>query len=199
MRAKDLLWGRLGAGWRWKERGAWVLALAMGLGWGAAAGLYFSAPAKPVFLPEIPLGASSSVISERFSIATGSVDDEVEGLFVLDSITGELQCHVMNVRTAKFGGKFRRSVLNDLGVVPRKDAQLALVTGYAHFARSGRVSRVSNSVVYVIDPSTGTYVAYALAWRPEMANAGREQGGTLELLDRGQLSIPVTTPAAITP
>jgi hypothetical protein len=173
----------------------WALPLLLGLSWGLAAGQCWTRGTR-FWASELPLSASGTAVVERFAVATGPVDDQVEGLFILDSLTGELQCLVMNVRNAKFGGKFRTNVMQDLGIVPRQDAQFALVTGQADFARAGRVSRVGSSVAYVVDPTTGTYAAYALRWRPEVAAAGREQAGTLEVLDRGQLTAPVA-PAAV--
>lgn len=167
------------------------------VGWAGSVGWRPEPSSSPEVVREIPLAAAGAMNTERFAVATGPVDDEVEGLFILDFVTGELQCQVMNVRNSRFGGSFRTNVLQDLGTGPRKNNQLALVTGESHFARAGRVARVGRSVAYVLDPSTGIYAAYALKWRPELAAAGRQQSGALELLDRGQLAAPVSAPVTI--
>ncbi len=42
-------------------------------------------------MPETVLNASASHGGETFAMATGPVDADVEGLFMLDFLTGELQ------------------------------------------------------------------------------------------------------------
>ena len=43
-------------------------------------------------MPEVVLNATASHSGETFAMATGPIDSDVEGLFVLDYLTGELQC-----------------------------------------------------------------------------------------------------------
>ena len=60
------------------------------------------------------LRAAASDSSENFSMATGSVSDQAEGAFFLDTLTGDLQCIVPYARTGGFGGHFKTNVFNDL-------------------------------------------------------------------------------------
>ena len=66
-------------------------------------------------VPEFPLQAATATVGGSFAIATGMIDSDVEGLFVLDFVTGDLQCAVLNFRTGKFNAVFRANVLQDLG------------------------------------------------------------------------------------
>jgi hypothetical protein len=66
--------------------------------------------------PEILLRATASHGAETMAVATGSID-EGEGLFVLDYLTGELNCFVLNPRAnSKFNARFRANVVQILGV-----------------------------------------------------------------------------------
>ena len=111
-------------------------------------------------LPETLLNATATHSSENFAIATGRIDEYSEGLFMLDSLTGDLQCVVMNKSTAKFASFYRTNVLEDLDVQAKKPKFL-MVTGHAQF-RTGGPIRPAPTVVYVVDATSGRYVAYGL-------------------------------------
>ncbi len=161
------------------------LAAGIGMTVGVVVTLYFYSVAELGF-PQIPLYASATHSADTLAVATGLVDDEVEGLYVLDYLTGELQCAVLNYRVGKFNSLFRTNVLNDLGIDPaKKRPNYLMVTGLSNFLRGSAASRPGLSVVYVVDANTGRFAAYGLPWRRELASAGRPQQGALVLLDAG--------------
>ena len=132
-------------------------------------------------LPRIDATASAS--SEKFSIATGMVSDQVEGLFVLDHNSGLLQCNVVYPRFGKIMGHFTGNVATDLGT-GGKGGQYIMVTGHADFPRaSNRPS--SSSVLYVLDTATGNYACYGVPFSNSMMNAGNPQQGVMALLATG--------------
>lgn len=140
-------------------------------------------------LSELPLQAATATTGGSFAVATGMVDSDVEGLYVLDFVTGDLQCSVLNFRTGKFNAVFRANVLQDLGsdgAVEGKNPTFLLSTGMINFPRGASVARPGNSVCYVLDTTTGSYAAYAIPWRRELAATGRPQSGALMLLDVGR-------------
>jgi hypothetical protein len=67
-------------------------------------------------LADIELKAAASHGADTFAIATGYVDEDVEGLYTLDFLTGDLQCFVVNPRTGATGGWFKANVANVLSV-----------------------------------------------------------------------------------
>jgi hypothetical protein len=159
----------------------------VGRGWWPprdAAGLPVEVLAR--WLQEKPLHASTAAVGESFAMATGAIDQDVEGLYLLDFLTGDLQCVVLNFRTARFNAVFRTNVLNDLGIDPSKKPQYLMTTGAINFPRGASVARPGNSVVYVLETNTGNFAAYGLPWRRELAVTGRVQGSPLMLLDVGQ-------------
>ena len=121
------------------------------------------------------------------AVATGPVDEDVEGFFVLDFLTGDLQCQVINSRVGKFGALFRANVRADLGVGQSKKPKFLMVTGLASFNRGAGAIRPGLSAIYVIDANTGKFAAYGVPWSRQLANTVRPQAGALRLLDVGQI------------
>jgi hypothetical protein len=134
---------------------------------------------------ETPLYATAAVNSETMAVATGMVDEDVEGLFTLDFLTGELSCNVLSTRIGVFNAIFRTNIVKDLPMNRQKTPQYLLVTGMASFTRGISLTRPGLSVVYVIDANSGNFAAYGVPWRRDFAKSGRPQAGTLTLLDKG--------------
>ena len=132
-------------------------------------------------LPQIDATASAG--SEKFSVATGRVSDEVEGFFVLDHNSGLLQCSVFYPRMFEIRATFSGNVATDLGT-GGKGGEYIMVTGYADFPRaSNRPS--SACVLYVLDTATGNFACYGVPFNRAMMNAGTQQRGTFVLLATG--------------
>jgi hypothetical protein len=122
---------------------------------------------------------------DSIAIATGVVDENVEGVFILDFITGELTCQVLNARSGALGGVFRQNVVQDLGVEQGKQPKYLLVTGGLETRQSITNVRPAKSLVYVADSNTGRYVAYMLPWNQQLANAGGAQAAPMVVVGRG--------------
>ena len=121
---------------------------------------------------------------DSFSIATGQIDENVEGVFTLDFITGDLMCFVVSVRTGRINGVFRYNVVGDLQVERNKRPKYLLATGQAIFVTGGNLRALGNSVVYVADANTGIVGAYGVPWDRPTSVAGMPQNGALVPLDR---------------
>ena len=61
-----------------------------------------------------------------------------------------------------------------------------MTTGMINFPRGASAARPGNSVVYVMDTSTGAFAAYAIPWRRELASIGRPQAASMILMDMGR-------------
>lgn len=168
------------------KQGRWML-LVLGLAFGAVIGAFasfqFSGPR--IQLPTTLLNASATHGGTTMAIATGPIQDGVEGFFVLDFITGELTCSVLNPRTGAMGGAYRANVVTDLGVEQGKQPQYLMVTGAANFRTQGGNVAPAESVVYVADANTGLYVAYWLPWNKLAAQQGFPQANPMKVLGKG--------------
>ena len=137
----------------------------------------------------MPLGvhAATSSGNDSFSVATGQIDENVEGLFLLDGLTGDLTCNVISIFNGKFFARMHRNVLKDLDLDNDKNTRLLLVTGMWSFRNQSGQMRPSDSLIYVVDSSSGNYAAYAVPWNKLVSNKGRQGShiGEIKLLDKG--------------
>ena len=133
---------------------------------------------------EILLKATSTDSGGTLTVATGKIDNETEGLYVLDSLTGNLYCRVL-LSNGSVGGHFKTNVLAALEVEQGKQPNLLMVTGEASFTGRVGATRPARSVVHVVDSSSGKFATYSVMWNPGMAGRYEVQGSELKLLDRG--------------
>lgn len=138
----------------------------------------------------IVLNADSAARGKSMSMATGLVAAErgVEGLFLLDHLSGTLQCWVINPRNGDVAGIFSTNVTEDMELAKGGDIDYVMTTGAFRAEKS--TARRGNlipagCVCYVGDGNTGKVVGYTLYYdRTLMANNATQQG-KLEVLARG--------------
>lgn len=132
--------------------------------------------------PSVPLHASATHGLDKFAIATGFVDEEVEALYFLDYLTGDLRAAVVNPKTGTFNAFFTRNIAADFGGAGRTNGYL-LVTGQANMPRGAAQFQFARSIVYVADATTGVVAAYTIPWNSTLHFAGRPQYGEFYRLD----------------
>jgi hypothetical protein len=137
-------------------------------------------------LDELRLKAMASHGAETFAIATGPIDDEVEGLFCLDFLTGELQCFVLNTRGRGLAGWFKTNVVKDMPVEKGKKPTYVLATGSVASRGSYGNARPAASVIYVADANSGVWAAYTFGWAKGAASAGVAQAQEMQLVFAGK-------------
>ncbi len=124
---------------------------------------------------------------ENFAIATGPLDGEVEAVYFLDFLTGDLKAAVLNINNGKFTAFFNYNILQDLGVDAAKNPRYLMVTGVADLRRIGGSNvQPSASVVYVAELTTGRIAAYAVPWNPALHKQGAAFQAQLVPLDVAQ-------------
>jgi hypothetical protein len=127
--------------------------------------------------------ASAAVGSEKYSIATGDVSDDSEGLFVLDHNSGLLQCSVIYPRIGQFRARFSINVAEALGTGAKGGAYLML-TGRVQFPRASNRPAAS-TVVYVMDSATGNYACYGIPFDHTAVARNQPQQGLMVLIATG--------------
>lgn len=137
----------------------------------------------------VVLNADSAARGKAMSMATGLVDDRgTEGLYVLDHLSGNLQCWVINPRTGEVAGIYTANVNKDLEVGKGGDVDYVMTTGQFRAekstARRGNLIP-SGSICYVGDGNTGKVVGYILYYNRQLATNGGSQRGELEVIARG--------------
>ncbi|QDT10025.1 hypothetical protein [Stieleria marina] len=132
-------------------------------------------------LPSID--ASAALSSDKFSMATGSVGESGEGLFVLDHNSGLLQCAVMYPRLAQFMALYTVNVSEALAT-GGKGGKYIMATGALDFPTTS-ARPAAPLVVYVLDTSTGNYACYGVPFNRAAVNSGKPQQGMMILLGTG--------------
>ena len=129
------------------------------------------------------INAAAAVTSEKFSMATGPVSAEAEGLFMLDHNSGLLQCSVIYPRTGRFMGNF---AINVSEALPSggKGGQYMIATGLANFPSSSSRPAAS-SVVYVLEVTSGNYACYGIPFNNTMMNSRQPQQMPMVLISTG--------------
>ncbi|MGW8258260.1 MAG: hypothetical protein ACWGMZ_12295 [Thermoguttaceae bacterium] len=115
-------------------------------------------------LPHTPLHAVATDRSESYLIATGLLDSDVEAVFLLDCLTGDLTAAVLGKNTGGFTSLFRYNVLKDLQVDQSKNPHFLMVTGLVDLRGGYRNNYGGASVVYVAETTGGRIAAYAVPW-----------------------------------
>ncbi len=159
--------------------GMLVAGLAIGLAVGAAmtAGVVLgrrTASTAAGDLNELRLKALASHGSDSFAIATGIVDDESEGLFTLDFLTGDLQCFVIN-RNLAVTGWFKTNVAKELAPEGTKKPSYLIATGKVSIQGAYGNQRPAGSVCWVVDANSGNVAAYSFPWNKSVASTGAPQ------------------------
>lgn len=141
------------------------------------------------FLPPLDVHAMASASHDNFVIATGFVEQDVEGLFFLDFLTGDLKGAVMHSRRPGFAASYQYNIAKDFNVGAVKEPKYLMVTGMARDQQinAGGGVRLALSVLYVVEATTGQVVVYGLPWNPSLQSAGKPQTGTFIPLARGSL------------
>ncbi len=170
-----------------KPRRMFFVGVSLGLliGLGMLAGVTLTASLNPYAVLETPLHALATHGGDTMAIATGPIDEGVEGLFILDYITGELTCQVLNPRFGTLAGLYKRNVSQDLGVEQGKQPKYLIVTGRLEVRQNISNVKPANSIVYVADANTGRYVAYLLPWNKAAFQQNVAQANELIPIGKG--------------
>jgi hypothetical protein len=135
-------------------------------------------------LPQTPVHAVATHGQDSFAIATGPVQDDIEAIYFLDFLTGDLRAAVMSFQTGKFNSFFTYNVAADLSMPGAKNPRYLMVTGLADFRRGFGNIQPGRSLVYVAEANSGQIAAYAVPWAAPLQAAGKPQAGTFVLLDK---------------
>lgn len=126
------------------------------------------------------LSASATHGGANMAVCTAQVDENAEGFFTLDFITGDLKGWVYYPRLATFGGLFITNVQPALGM--SKNPEYLLVSGNTAPTRGSGNSRSAQSLVYVVDTRSGMFAAYTIPWNSTMESSGAGQMGQFVLI-----------------
>ncbi len=158
------------------------------LGMGLLAGLLIGS-----LLPNTPLHASATDRSENIVMATGFIDDTIEAVFFLDSLTGVLRAAVPSqLRMQDYQSMWQANVGADMltaiqmvntaaakmsggkggaarpAIQPPQTPRFVMTTGLMDIRQGSARMRPSRCVVHVAEANTGIVMTYVLPWSVQM-------------------------------
>jgi hypothetical protein len=139
-------------------------------------------------LPAQPLHAVATHGQDGFALATGPIDNNIEGVYFLDGLTGELQGAAINVNNGQFTTFFKTNVVADLQLGQAKNPKFLMVTGGAAL-RGHNVIQPGQAIIYVMELNSGVLGAYAVPWaggRPNVVGVAA-QYLPLQLLTKAKM------------
>ena len=134
------------------------------------------------------LHADTAARGKTMSLATGQVNANVQGLFVLDHTSGRLSCVVLSPRSGGDGvAVFAANVNETLGQAKAGQTDYLMATGAINANVGGRAgqNRPSGCVCYVANSSTGQVAAYTFQFNNTMLENGQAQNGPLTVVWQG--------------
>jgi len=154
--------------------------------------------------PEIPIHAGTTDRCKTYAIATGKVNEEVEAVYLLDLVTGELTGFVIGSGRMGFQTVYRRNVLPDFQLDPAKNPQFMMVTGLVnikpgegvqkHAVRADKgkqekgnqehLTKPSVAAVYVAETTTGSVWAYVIPWEVGLREKMEVVSGRIEAVGK---------------
>ena len=149
----------------------WLIVLGIGMAGGLILGGLW---------PHTPLYAVASDRVDTFAMATGPLDNDVEAVYFLDFLTGDLTAVVLGKQPNTWTGYFHTNVSEDLAVDSQRNPKFMMVTGVVSLRRGGGSrQQPSSAMCYVAEVTSGRVAAYAVPWSPSMYAAGQLQNGPL--------------------
>ena len=130
---------------------------------GLAAGMWIAPRGASFELPPQLVEATASAAHDNFVIATGFVEDDIEGLFFLDFLTGDLKATVLNRRGVGFNAYYQYNIANDFSGAA-KNPKYLMVTGVARDIQAGGAGRMARTVLYVVEATSGQVVVYGIPY-----------------------------------
>lgn len=125
--------------------------------------------------PHEPAQAAATDRSAKFAIATCEVTvsplGNVEGVFILDFLTGQLRGGVVNNKSGKFNIAYARNIAADFNVDPNATPTYAIISGRASLPSSRQYSPATG-VIYIAELTSGKVVCYSFPYENINGNAG---------------------------
>ncbi|MCY2968204.1 MAG: hypothetical protein NT069_32000 [Planctomycetota bacterium] len=121
--------------------------------------------------PHEPAFATNSDRDQDFAIFTVTVGnqaagiaDPIDGVFILDFLTGQLRGAVLNRATGQFTSFYLIDLTKEFGITGGGKPKYAVATGNGQLNNQGGVN-LASGVIYIAEATTGKCLAYTFPWQ----------------------------------
>jgi hypothetical protein len=153
----------------WKQIPGLMAGILVGL---AVAWLW---PHEPAYATTGDRAQHFSMVTIPISDAANGIINPLDGVFVLDFVTGQLRGGVINRQTGKFASFNFRELNKDFDVNPNQAPEFCMVTGYAQMPNQAG-KQMSSGMIYIGEYNTGKVVGYTFPW------VEQGMGGPLQMI-----------------
>ena len=137
-----------------------------------------------ILLPAQPLHAVATQGQDGYALATGALDNSLEGVFFLDTLTGDLKGAALNLSNGQFATFYQSNILKDFQTDGAKPPKFLMVTGLAALRHGPSQVQPGLAVVYVMEVNSGILAAYGVPWNGGRQLVATAQSNPFILLDR---------------
>ena len=149
-------------------RAAWLAA-------GLLAGLAIAylCPHQPTYANTADRDSQFMMITVPVGNQAAGFADPLDGVFILDFLTGQLKGAVMNRGQGKFGSFYMRNLAQDFGLKGNEDAHYCMASGYAQMP-AGQGVTYASGLLYVGELNSGKVAAYSFPFNELGAGAPQQ-------------------------
>lgn len=120
-------------------------------------------PHEPAYATTADRDTQFMMVTCPVGNAAAGILDPMDGVFILDFLTGQLKGAVLNRGKQAFAAFYIRDLAKDFGVAGDEDPHYCIVTGYSQMnAQQGPA--YASGVLFVGELTSGKVVAYAFPW-----------------------------------
>lgn len=138
--------------------------LACGLAAGLAIAYFW--PHEPTFANTADRDTQFGMITIPVGTAAAVAQDPMDGVFILDYLTGKLMGAVLSRQVGGFVSFYARDLAKDFDVQGDADPHYCMASGYAQMPNQGQM-QMASGVLYIAELNSGKLAAYAFPWKEQ--------------------------------
>lgn len=135
---------------------------------GLAAGLAIAYlwPHEPAYATNADRDTQFMMITIPVGTSAAGINDPMDGVFILDFLTGQLKGAVMSRQARAFVSFYFRDLAKDFEVQGDADPHYCMVSGYAQLTNQGG-TQMASGMLYIGELNSGKLAAYAFPWHEQ--------------------------------
>lgn len=129
----------------------------------AGLGVAYFWPHEPAYATTADRDSNFALITVPVGTSAAGITDPIDGVFILDFLTGQLKGAVINRQVGKFSSFYYRNLAKDFKIDPQATPHYAIASGYAQVTNQRAVTFASGTL-YIAELTSGYLAAYTFPW-----------------------------------
>ncbi|RPI74227.1 MAG: hypothetical protein EHM42_15640 [Planctomycetaceae bacterium] len=136
----------------------------LGLGLFAGLAIAWLWPHEPAFATNSDRDQDFAIITVPVGNQAAGFVDPIDGVFILDFLTGQLRGAVLNRQTGAFHAFYVIDLTKEFGVDAAAKPRYAIASGNGQLNVQGGAN-IASGIIYIAELTTGKCLAYTFPWR----------------------------------